>query len=181
VEFFVRAANTADLPLFLYNFPERTGNRIALETVAAVAERVRVEGIKQSGAEFTYHAPLVELGRKKNFIVYTGADTRLPEAVSTGVAGCVSGLANAVPELVAQSFWGAQQGGTQEGQIAAGRLTELSKRIPVVTFPLDVAACMQARGLETGTPKAILSPETRKRFDRLVAELRELFREWKLT
>ena len=39
-EFFIRQTTAVGLPLFLYNFPERTGNRIALETVAAVADRV---------------------------------------------------------------------------------------------------------------------------------------------
>ena len=46
VEFFVRAAEAAQLPLFLYNFPERTGNRIASGDHAAVAQRVPVAGVK---------------------------------------------------------------------------------------------------------------------------------------
>jgi dihydrodipicolinate synthase/N-acetylneuraminate lyase len=180
VEFFSQAGSEAGLPLFLYNFPERTGNRIALETVEAVASRVPVAGVKQSGAEFEYHRPLVELGQRKGFSVFTGADTHLPKAMAMGVKGCVSGLANAVPELVREAYSQARLGAPMDAPVAAKRLSELAGRLSVVNFPLDVAACMQARGLEVGQPKSILSPTTLKRFERLVAELRDLFREWKL-
>src|SRR5262245_38686400 len=62
LEFFLRAGEAADLPLLLYNFPERTTNRIELETIAAVADRLPLRGIKQSGEDFAYHVPLIKLG-----------------------------------------------------------------------------------------------------------------------
>jgi dihydrodipicolinate synthase/N-acetylneuraminate lyase len=177
VEFFVRAGEAAQLPLFLYNFPERTGNRVALETVAAVADRVPVAGVKQSGNEFGYHTQLVQLGREKGFVVLTGADTRLPEALALGVSGCVSGLSNAVPDLILEALESARKGGPN---LAAERMTELGRRIQTVQFPLDVAAAMEARGLPVGCPKAVISSATRSRYERLRGELRDLFREWNL-
>jgi 4-hydroxy-tetrahydrodipicolinate synthase len=180
VEFFVQGAEAAQLPLFVYNFPERTGNRVALDTIAAVADRVPVAGVKQSGAEFSYHSELVELGRQKGFVVLTGADTRLPEAIDLGVSGCVSGLSNAVPDLVVQAFSDARSGVPAGAQVAHSRLRELALRIPQVQFPLDVAAVMEARGRAVGNPKRIVSAATQARYDRLVGELRALFREWKL-
>jgi 4-hydroxy-tetrahydrodipicolinate synthase len=177
VEFFVRGAEAAGLPLFLYNFPERTGNRIALESIAAVAERVPLAGVKQSGNEFSYHRELVALGREKGFVVLTGADTRLPEARAMGVSGCVSGLANAVPELVRDAWAGSQ---SESENAAAERLAELGQRIQTVRFPVDVAAAMEARGLGTGEFKSVLSESTRRAYRSLVSELRNLFRQWKL-
>lgn len=179
-EFFVRAGEAAQLPLFIYNFPERTGNRIALETIADVADKVPVAGVKQSGGEFDYHLQLIELGRRKGFVVLTGADTRLPEAVAAGVSGCVSGLSNAVPELVVEAFNVARQKAVGDAQSAAGRMKDLGKKIGVVQFPLDVAACMEARGLAVGAPKQILSQSTSTSYSKLVEELRATFREWKL-
>lgn len=179
VEFFVHGAEAAGLPLFLYNFPERTGNRIDIETVAAVAERVPLGGVKQSGNEFAYHAELVELGRRQGFVVLTGADTRLPEAVTLGISGCVSGLANAIPELVVRAF-AESRSDTAEPQGAAERMAEIGRRIQAVQFPLDVAACMEGRGLPVGSPKRLLSAFTQARYERLVTEIKELFKEWKL-
>jgi 4-hydroxy-tetrahydrodipicolinate synthase len=176
-DFFSRAADAAQLPLFLYNFPERTGNRIGLETVAAVADRAPVAGVKQSGSEFAYHTQLVQLGREKGFVVLTGADTRLPEAVALGVSGCVSGLSNAVPELVLDALESAGKGAPS---VAAERLGELGRRIQAVCFPLDVATVMAARGLPVGSSKSIISSATRSRCEHLRHELKELFREWNL-
>jgi 4-hydroxy-tetrahydrodipicolinate synthase len=179
-EFFVRTAEAARVPLFLYNFPERTGNRIAIETIAAVADRVPVAGVKQSGAEFDYHKELVQLGREKSFVVLTGSDTRLPEAVAYGVSGCVSGLSNAVPELVLQALAESRRAPGANKRIAAERMAEIGRRIPAVKFPLDVAALMEARGLLTGSFKCIVSPASQARYRQLVAELKELLQEWQL-
>lgn len=180
IEFFVRTGEAAGVPLFLYNFPERTGNRIALETIGAVADRVPVAGVKQSGAEFEYHKDLVRLGQEKGFVVLTGADTRLPEAVTCGVAGCVSGLSNAVPELVLQALAEARQKPDGGKKVAAERMAEIGRRIPVVKFPLDVAALMEARGLPTGAFKTVVSSTSRARYQKLVEELKVLLKEWGL-
>ena len=69
LEFFLRSAEAAGLPTFLYNFPERVGYKISLETAAAFADRAPMLGIKQSGSEFAYHRELVALGREKHFVV----------------------------------------------------------------------------------------------------------------
>ena len=180
VEFFVRAGEAAQLPLFLYNFPERVGNRITLETIAAVADRVPVAGFKQSGAEFDYHRALVQLGREKNFAVFTGADTALPAAMALGCAGCVSGLANAVPDLMVEVFAAVRTGQLTDTFPAANRMKELGTLADQLEFPLNIAAIMEARGLPTGKPKSIVSPATEARYERLVRECQGRFREWKV-
>jgi dihydrodipicolinate synthase/N-acetylneuraminate lyase len=96
------------------------------------------------------------------------------------VTGCVSGLSNALPELVSQSLAQALAGSTPASGSAAERLAEVARRIPAVLFPLDVAACMEARGLPIGSPKTAQSASTRAKYDALVTSLRELFREWNL-
>ena len=77
------------LPVMLYNFPELTGKRIDLATIAAFADRAPMCAIKQSGGEFAYHRELIALGREKNFSVFSGADTRLPEVFALGASGCI--------------------------------------------------------------------------------------------
>ena len=180
VEYFVRGAEAAQLPLLLYNFPERTGNRITLETVAAVAERVPVAAIKQSGDEFAYHAPLVQLGREKGFTVFTGADTRLAEAMAVGVAGCIGGLVNAVPDLLVDIYHAAQAGHPERAALSTARMKTLGERLSRLTFPLNVGAAIEARGLPVGHPKMLVSPATEEAYRGLVQELKGLYREWNL-
>ena len=63
---------SVDLPVMLYNFPELTGKRIELETIAAFAEQSQMIASEQSGAEFEYHRELIALGREKGFVVVSG-------------------------------------------------------------------------------------------------------------
>jgi 4-hydroxy-tetrahydrodipicolinate synthase len=179
-EFFVRAAVAAALPLVLYNYPERTGHRIGLDTIAAVAERVPLAAIKQSGDEFGYHADLVKLGKEKGFSVFTGADTRLAEALNLGATGCISGLANAVPEYLVTIFSAARSANPPATRVEDERMREIGRLIGAIPFPLNMAAAMEARGLPVGEPKGVVSPKTQARYRQLTRDLRDRFHEWKL-
>ena len=177
---FLHAADASQLPTFLYNFPELTGTRIHLETVAAFSARARMAGIKQSGGEFEYHRELIQLAREKNFSVFSGADTRLPEVFALGADGCIGGLVNIAPELMLHLYRVCHDGAPGDVSPAVERLREIGKIIDRLTFPLNVAAGMEARGFPTGTPKAVVSPESRALYAEIVRELRDRFAEWKL-
>ena len=177
---FVHAADAAELPTFLYNFPELAGTRINLETVAAFADHGRMAGIKQSGGEFPYHRELVKLGIEKKFVVFSGSDTRLPEVFGLGAAGCIGGLVNIAPELMLHLYNVCRENQPGDPSVAFERLRQIGAIIDRLTFPLNVAAGMEARGLATGVPKAVVSPRSRELYRAIVAELRTLFSQWNL-
>lgn len=180
LEFFLHVADATSLPTLLYNFPERTGNRIAIETIAAFTDRARMAGVKQSGAEFGYHRELVALGRARKFPVFTGADLRLPETLGLGCAGTISGLANLTPDLLRALIDAHDAGRESEVAALAGRIRRLGEIICQLPFPLDVSAGVLARGLEPGEHKSVVSLRTQARYDAVVAEMRAQFAEWKL-
>lgn len=178
--YFTRVADAVELPVMLYNFPELTGKKIAVETVAAFAERAAMCAIKQSGGEFDYHRELIALARQKHFVVMSGADTRLPEVFALGGAGCIGGLVNLVPELMVRIAQACRDGRRTEVSADAARMIEVGKIVDRLTFPLNVAAGIAARGFEPGEPKAIVSSESRALYDGIVAELRDKFAAWGL-
>jgi len=180
VEFFVRSGEAAGLPVLLYNFPERTGTRIELETIAQVADRIPLAGIKHSGADAAYLPALIGLGREKNFVVFSGADTQIAEGMALGTAGCVGGLANIVPDLMVQIFDAVRAGFPERATRAADRVRQLGEMIDRLHFPLNVAAGMEARNLPVGQPKAICSAATLAAYQRLVTDVRNLLRQWNL-
>jgi len=177
---FLHAADASGLPTFLYNFPELTGTRINLETVAAFAERASMAGIKQSGGEFAYHKDLIQLGRERGFSVFSGADIRLPEVFALGADGCIGGIVNIAPELMVHLFNVCHEHQPGEISPAFERMREIGRIIDRLTFPLNVAAGMEARGLATGAPKAIVSQQSREIYAGIVTELRAKFNEWQL-
>lgn len=178
--YFLHVAERVNLPVMLYNFPELTGKRIDLPTVAAFADRAPMVAIKQSGGEFAYHKDLIALGREKNFAVMSGSDTRLPEVFKLGAAGCIGGLVNLVPELMVQLDRVCRQGQPGEQASAAAAMTEVGRIIDQLTFPLNVAAGLEARGFRPGTPKAVVSDESAARYTKIKTELVELFRRHQL-
>lgn len=178
--FFEYAADAADLPVMLYNFPELTTNRIGLETIAAFADRHPMAAIKQSGAEFGYHTELLRLGATKGFAVFSGADTRLPEVFKLGVAGCIGGLVNFVPEMMVEQFRVFRKGEPGELEPYASRMREVGASIDRLTFTLNVAAGMEARGLEVGEPKMVVSAASEKIYREIVEHLRAKFADWGL-
>lgn len=177
---FLHAADSSALPTFLYNFPELTGTRINIETVAAFAERAPMAGIKQSGGEFSYHKDLIKLGGEKNFVVFSGADTRLPEVFALGAVGCIGGIVNIAPELMLHLYKIGREGAAGNVSPAFEQMQYIGRTIDRLTFPLNVAAGMEARGLGTGSPKAIVSPRSREIYDGIVGELRGKLSDWKL-
>ncbi len=175
--FFLDAAGASTLPVYLYNFPERVGNRISLETVAAVAHETRVAGVKQSGAEWSYHQELITLGRELGFSVLTGSDTRLDEAFAMGCTGCISGLSNLCPELLVEVCTAQPAGKSARVAQLMGWLKRIGSACGAVQFPMDVAAGMRARGLDPGAPKQIVSQATHNGMAAVTAALTPLLRE----
>jgi 4-hydroxy-tetrahydrodipicolinate synthase len=173
--YFLYVADAVGLPVMLYNFPELAGKRIELETIAAFADRAPMIGIKQSGGEFDYHRALIALGREKGFIVMSGADTRLPEAFALGAAGCIGGLVNVVPEVMVGIDRVCRQGEPGDVATAAATMQELGRIIDQLTFPLNVAAGLEARGFDPGVPKRVVSAESRALHEKIVGELTALF------
>ncbi|MBC7369335.1 MAG: dihydrodipicolinate synthase family protein [Undibacterium sp.] len=173
--YFLHVAEAVELPVMLYNFPELTGKRIDLATVAAFAERAPMCAIKQSGGEFAYHRELIALGREKNFVVMSGSDTRLPEVFKLGAAGCIGGLVNIVPELMVLIDRVCRLGELGDSTAAANVMKEIGPVIDQLTFPLNVAAGLEARGFNPGVPKTVVSSESRALYAKIVAELVALF------
>jgi 4-hydroxy-tetrahydrodipicolinate synthase len=136
--------------------------------------------IKQSGGEFDYHRELIALGREKDYVVMSGADTRLPEAFALGAAGCTGGLVNIVPELMVDIYRCSAAGRPGDAAVSAARMVELGRVIDQLAFPPNVAAGLAARGFSPGASKSILSPTSQKLSVRIEAELRALFEQWKL-
>jgi 4-hydroxy-tetrahydrodipicolinate synthase len=180
VEYFVRLAEAVQLPLVLYNFPEVTGKRIEIETITAVAQRVDLIGVKQSGNDFEYHKPLLQLARSQKFVVMTGFDTRLLDALSWGVAGCVSGLANSVADHLVRLF-DAWKSGDAVAPVLAGQMAEFGGVIGKLSFPLNVMAAIEGRGLHPGAFKTPIAPRTKTRYANLVKDLRSLYEQMGLS
>lgn len=180
LEFFLRVADAVDLPIYLYNYPEVTGNRIGPEVIEAFAQRAPMVGIKQSGGELAYHDTLIALGRKHGFSVFTAADPSLEMFLMKGADGCLGGLGNFVPELMREVYEACAAGAPGNARIASERLGRIGQAIAPLNLPYNVRAGMEARGFDPGAFKTIVAEETLTTYALVREELRGLFGEWEL-
>ena len=171
--YFVTMAKIANRPLILYNYPECVRNRIEMETIDNVSGEVPLLGIKQSGSDFAYHRQLIDLGRKYGFNVYTGSDTRLQEAFTLGVVGNIGGMSNALPELIVKLYQSFKKNDLVAMKDASDKIAAIGRLLSRVPFPVSIAALMEAKNLEPGAHKEILSPTTLYEYGELVLALRE--------
>ncbi len=176
LEFFLHAAAAASpLPVYLGNFPERVRNPILPETVAAFASRASLAGIILSGGVWGLHATMMSIARERDFRVLTGWEVRLTEAMDLGCSGCISGLSNFTAEPLIAAYRAFQSGDRPAADRAMVELREAAAFLEGMSLPHDIPAGMEARGFVTGEPKQILSANTTKAQQAVIARLRNHF------
>lgn len=180
LEFFLRAAEKIDLPVYLYNYPEVTGNRIGPDVVARFADAANMAGIKQSGNELSYHEELIAIGRNKDFSVFTAADPLLPKYLKMGASGCFGGLGNFVPELMLGVYNACQNNTLDTIPEKVAQLEQVGKILSPLPLPLNVRSGMEARGFDPGDFKSVVSTKTLATYKKTVDAFRQAFTEWGL-
>jgi 4-hydroxy-tetrahydrodipicolinate synthase len=161
------AEAVADTPVFLYNIPQNTGNRLSPAVVEAIVARCpNVVGIKDSSGSLGNIAEFVEVGGR-GFQVVCGSDGLLLRALRAGACASVSGNANVFPEVVTalfEAFWrGDWEGACRQQELldSVRRLLSNGDNLALMKRGLEL------RGLRGGTVRPPL-PEVS---EEMVAEL----------
>ena len=102
----LRESEEAGLPLYLYDFPQKSGNQISLDVIAALLAKYpcRIVGIKDSSGDVGRIGEIVKRFGPLGFTVLAGTNTKVVEARKAGAHGVVGSLANISPELMYQAW-----------------------------------------------------------------------------
>ncbi|MFJ4949150.1 4-hydroxy-tetrahydrodipicolinate synthase [Streptomyces sp. NPDC088760] len=165
---FLEIADASELPVMLYDIPGRTGTRIAPDTMIRLARHPRIVAVKDCSYDF--------LGTQKvlartELAYYAGCDEHILALYAVGAAGCVSTVANAVPDRVAAILAAFDAGDTDRAAALQLALTPLTEAMMDAGLPGTVTAkALLARlGLPAGPVRAPLLPAGRETADGLVA------------
>lgn len=102
IRHFSTVADAVETPVYLYDIPARTQNHIEPQTARTLSRHGNIAGIKDSGgAKETLEAYLEVARDVEGFEVYSGPDHLVLWALQSGAAGCISGLGNAMPDVLA--------------------------------------------------------------------------------
>lgn len=100
---FTTVADAVDTPVYLYDIPARTQNHIEPATARKLASHDNIAGIKDSGGKQDTLEAYMAVGKEMaGFDVYSGPDHLVHWALQNGAAGCISGLGNVMPQVLAE-------------------------------------------------------------------------------
>lgn len=117
IRHFSTVADAVQTPVYLYDIPARTQNHIEPDTARKLATHGNIAGIKDSGgAQETLAAYLQVSKEVEGFEVYSGPDHLVLWSLQNGAAGCISGLGNAMPDVLAGIVGGFNAGNIEEAQ-----------------------------------------------------------------
>lgn len=144
IRHFSTVADAVETPIYLYDIPARTQNHIEPETARKLSAHGNIAGIKDSGgAQETLEAYLEIAREVDNFEVYSGPDHLVLWALENGAAGCISGLGNALPDILAGIINGYNSGTMEE----AKRNQEIYTNFRTDLYALGFAPAMVKRAL----------------------------------
>jgi 4-hydroxy-tetrahydrodipicolinate synthase len=115
-----------DLPVMLYNIPQRVKNVIHVDAVARLIENDQVAGIKDSG-EDPYYFHRLMLMSSASFRVFQGSEAQAAPSLLLGCHGAVLGIANLVPRLCVQLYEATQAGDLDAVRSLHQDLMEINK------------------------------------------------------
>jgi len=169
--FFTTIADALPAPLVVYDIPARTGVRVELDTLLALAAHPNIVGLKDCGGRVEQTEALIADGRLQ---VLCGNDDEWFSTRCLGGAGAIAASAHVRTDL-----WVAFDRALAGGDLAAGRaLWRQLKPLAVGLFdepsPAPVKALLAAQGEcanELRAPLTTASPNLTARLRELVAAL----------
>lgn len=110
-------AAAVDMPIVLYNIPARTGNALAPQTVARLADIDNIVAAKDSSGNWDNLKSYIDLTKGKHFSVISGNDSLILDTLKGGGVGGIAGCANVYPHTLANIYHCWEAGDIEQAQI----------------------------------------------------------------
>jgi 4-hydroxy-tetrahydrodipicolinate synthase len=169
-DYFKRVLDAARLPILLYNIPQFTGVAITDEVIDRLISHPNLAGIKDSAGDWTRTHALMQ--KYPDLLIYAGSDLLAARAYEAGGA-CISGGANAFPEVVAmvRNSYQREPGccDLDEAQNRLNALAAITVHYPLIAVSKSVLA---HRGLPRLSVRPPLVNLTSGQESALIAELK---------
>jgi len=166
-------AESADIPIIIYNIPGRTGVNIEPETLLRLSEIPNIAGVKEASGNLDQMMTILR-GRPAGFSVLSGDDSLSLPLISVGGDGCISVLANEMPQAFTRMIHAALDNRWDEARRIHYETYSLMRANFVETNPVPVKAALAMMGLIEEVYRLPLCPMQPNNRERLQAILREL-------
>ncbi|OGL65463.1 MAG: 4-hydroxy-tetrahydrodipicolinate synthase, partial [Candidatus Tectomicrobia bacterium RIFCSPLOWO2_12_FULL_69_37] len=142
---FRAVAESADIPIVLYNVPGRTVISIQPDTIARLAEVPNIVGVKEATGNISNTCDIISKV-PKGFIVLSGDDFVTLPMMVMGAVGTISVTANVAPADVAGMCQAQLDGDTGRALRLHYKMWELNHMMFVETNPIPAKATLAMMG-----------------------------------
>lgn len=138
-------AESADLPIIVYNVPGRTGSNILPDTLLRLAEIPNIEGVKEASGDISQIGEICTRAPGR-FRVFSGDDSLTLPTIALGGHGIISVASNEVPRMMSQFTHACLDGRWDKARSLNRKLYPLMKINFIESNPIPVKAALAMMG-----------------------------------
>jgi len=150
---FSMVADSADIPIILYNVPGRTVTSLAVETIQSLSQKENIVGIKEATGDIEFNKK-IKSAASSDFILLSGDDPTYLPFLKIGGHGVISVMSNIIPAASAKWTKLATENKWEEAEKDFARYQEFLQLLFVEANPIPLKWMLYKAGI-------IRSPEMR--------------------
>jgi len=171
---FSKIAKSVDAPIILYNVPGRTGSVIHPSTAVELGKNHKnILGIKEAAGDMNAFAELIAT-RPEGFKVFSGDDFLSFSANCIGADGCISVVANLIPDEFHEMMIKSIEGDLKAGRKLFFKYRPLMELMFLESNPLPVKTALAIMGKVKEVFRAPLCEMEDENREQLKMELKKL-------
>ena len=171
---FSKIAEAVDIPIILYNVPSRTGSAIPVDVALQLgSDYDNIIGIKEASGSLAVAAELIA-NRPDGFKVFSGDDFLSSAMNFLGADGCISVIANVVPEGFRDLMHASLDGDAVKTRDLFYKYRKLMNLLFIESNPIPVKTALVEMGMIKEAFRSPMCPMEDANKEKLVAELKSL-------
>ncbi len=156
-EHYCSIAESTNLPVILYNNPDRTGVNISIDTTKRLSEIDNIVGIKDSSGDMSYVIEIIN-NTNDSFSFFCGKDTIIYSTLVTGGKGAVPASGNVAPALIVELYNAVKKNDLDEARSIQFKLSQLRNAFSLGSFPVVLKEALNLIGVNVGTTRLPIKP-----------------------
>ncbi|NMS90716.1 4-hydroxy-tetrahydrodipicolinate synthase [Clostridioides difficile] len=146
-------ADSVNLPIMMYNMPDKTGINIEPDSVSELAKIKNIVGIKDSSGKLDNIKAYIEATKSEDFSVFSGSDSLILDSLKAGGQGAVAATANFITEIDIAIYENFMNGDLEKAQKAQNSIEELRRILKLGTIPSVIKKTVVLNGINVGTAR----------------------------
>jgi len=173
VEYYRLVAGASDLPLLVYNIPQRTGLQLTPRLMDTLMTIGNVVGLKHSTGNLYEMRQIINAGKGK-VIVFMGEDEYLLPALMYGAVGGIGGCYNVMPRYYVEIYEAFVRGEYQKAAEVQMREIEVASVFDDFEFIACMKETVRLMGFDCGSPRSPNRPLSEEERTRLRTRLEQI-------